>query len=337
MVSIFSMKNKEVDPFVHNARLCFKVWLITIVIFIPFLYLLSNNTFDLSRQNNFLDKVGSTLFLGDIFVGCVSFVLAFGFGILYYLKKMFKKSSPHQHTEHTESTPRITVAPANNLLVVLLVICLIFIAYLIGKDQAKFLSSKSENNLVPTVTVSTPIPTAEQVRTQYIPVATVDPDPPVLCNVNPNCGGGTKPLKQSECNNSTCCGFPDGSWVFYKDKNQCIADQKAKQPISETPMVPVFLTGYNYTRYCKPAGVDAVKSADVSYYKALQDYKSCLSDKARDSSTCSNGCRVYSDNTKYTNCLNECSSINILGNDSCKITLDISGNALTRLLDQYCR
>ncbi len=55
----------------------------------------------------------------------------------------------------------------------------------------------------------------------------VDPNTPIHCNISENCGGGTTPLKQWECENSTCCQMKDGSWKFYVNKEQCISDQKA--------------------------------------------------------------------------------------------------------------
>lgn len=75
--------------------------------------------------------------------------------------------------------------------------------------------------VTPTVTQS-PAPT-------FLPpqkvIVTIDPDPPVHCKISQECGGRTIPLRQSECESSTCCGFPGGKWVFYKDKNQCLKDQ----------------------------------------------------------------------------------------------------------------
>jgi len=50
-------------------------------------------------------------------------------------------------------------------------------------------------------------------------------DTPIHCNVNDNCGGGTIPLKQWECEQSTCCQMANHAWVFYKDKAACSADQ----------------------------------------------------------------------------------------------------------------
>ncbi len=54
---------------------------------------------------------------------------------------------------------------------------------------------------------------------------TADTDPPVLCKMSAECGGGTTTLKTSECANSVCCGFGN-RWVFYKDKSKCVEDQK---------------------------------------------------------------------------------------------------------------
>lgn len=82
----------------------------------------------------------------------------------------------------------------------------------------------------PTTTItlsSTPIPTLitepTKIQQKYI-APVIDTDPPVHCKIHANCGGGTTPLKQSECNNSTCCQV-GGKWIFYKDKNQCAQDQ----------------------------------------------------------------------------------------------------------------
>lgn len=66
-----------------------------------------------------------------------------------------------------------------------------------------------------------PIPTQIPV---YKPVVNADPDPPVHCKKSPECGGGTIPLKQSECAITVCCGV-GGNWVFYRDKNKCLQDQ----------------------------------------------------------------------------------------------------------------
>ena len=48
----------------------------------------------------------------------------------------------------------------------------------------------------------------------------------VTCNVNANCGGGTRRLKKSECDNSTCCQI-GSSWFFYTSKDKCTQDQNS--------------------------------------------------------------------------------------------------------------
>lgn len=52
-----------------------------------------------------------------------------------------------------------------------------------------------------------------------------DPNAPIHCNIHPDCGGGTIPLKQFECENSTCCQMRDKSWKFYLDRATCLSDQ----------------------------------------------------------------------------------------------------------------
>jgi len=85
----------------------------------------------------------------------------------------------------------------------------------------------------------TPSPSPSPIIKQ--PKAVVkDIDPPVHCSVHTNCGGGTVPLKQSECSNSVCCQLGD-RWVTYKDKNQCIQDQKANQPSNPKPYVSTYV------------------------------------------------------------------------------------------------
>lgn len=47
----------------------------------------------------------------------------------------------------------------------------------------------------------------------------------VNCSISKECGGGTKLLKKSVCDNSTCCGFTGGKWVFYQSISACKRDQ----------------------------------------------------------------------------------------------------------------
>jgi hypothetical protein len=54
----------------------------------------------------------------------------------------------------------------------------------------------------------------------------VETDPMVNCQISQNCGGGTKYLKKSDCDNSVCCEIGD-EWFFYFSKDECNKDQKS--------------------------------------------------------------------------------------------------------------
>ena len=66
----------------------------------------------------------------------------------------------------------------------------------------------------------------------------------VNCNISSNCGGGTKNLRKSVCDNSTCCEV-NGRWVFYEDNNKCNEDQKKNQPNYDLPNYTYPITEYN--------------------------------------------------------------------------------------------
>jgi len=98
-------------------------------------------------------------------------------------------------------------------------------------------------------------------------------DPLVNCTVSTNCGGGTRQLKQSICNQSTCCQV-GSTWLFYESKDKCIQDQQNYNnqnkntnvyiPTSQPSQnkVPVFLSYLGYTKYCPSQNVSAVQSID---------------------------------------------------------------------------
>jgi hypothetical protein len=46
----------------------------------------------------------------------------------------------------------------------------------------------------------------------------------VNCNVSSNCGGGTKYIRKSECDNSVCCQI-GSNWILYTSKQKCSSDQ----------------------------------------------------------------------------------------------------------------
>ena len=58
-----------------------------------------------------------------------------------------------------------------------------------------------------------------------ISTPTPDPDPVIDCLIAPECGGGSRQMRFSECNQTTCCQVGD-KWYFYLNKNKCTEDQK---------------------------------------------------------------------------------------------------------------
>lgn len=86
-----------------------------------------------------------------------------------------------------------------------------------------FSQESSEHVLFPSpAPTPTPTPTFSPKPT-FKPVPktvgqVIETDPPVHCSISAACGGGTKPLKKSECENSICCIFPDGAKVVSKQE-----------------------------------------------------------------------------------------------------------------------
>ena len=105
----------------------------------------------------------------------------------------------------------------------------------------------------------------------YVPTPTINPDPLITCNINPNCS--PKLMKTSSCNRSTCCHIGN-DWSWYDSTDQC--DMAQKSYAQKNSPIPVYLTNKNTTVWCKPEGVDAVKSADATVKNSFINYMSCL-------------------------------------------------------------
>ncbi len=191
-------------------RFSFWLWIITIVFFA------ANFIYVVVFQHKIYTEVPS-LFAQSLLIDVIIGVFAFIVFILSLISSS-KNSTPTGKNEHIEEH-RIANQSFNPWFA-LSMILLILLAYLIGSKNTAFLGI----SITPTPTAS-PIISASPTNTTVNSVVTTATDPPVHCKISPECGGGTTPLKQSECANSICCGFPGGKWVFYKDKNQCIRDQ----------------------------------------------------------------------------------------------------------------
>jgi hypothetical protein len=99
-------------------------------------------------------------------------------------------------------------------------------------DSAGVIESEVVNTLIASAELQKenmlnpkPIPTntPTQVKPTYVPkaVVQVDSDPPVHCQIHANCGGGTIPLKQSECKNSICCCDKNGKCSLVRGQTTC--------------------------------------------------------------------------------------------------------------------
>lgn len=73
---------------------------------------------------------------------------------------------------------------------------------------------------IPTAMSTTPTPIPRQI---YIAPA-IDPNPIVNCNISSTCGGGTRQMKKSECDQSICCQL-GSAWSVYPSRTACTQAQ----------------------------------------------------------------------------------------------------------------
>lgn len=136
-------------------------------------------------------------------------------------------------------------------------------------------------------------------------------DPIVNCQISPECGGGSRQMKKSECEQSTCCQIGD-KWYFYLSKDKCLEDQKNYIPTqSKSDKVPVFLSYYGYTTYCPPQNVDAVKSIDQTMISKRSFWQNNF-DECSKSFYSTNPCYLEcksGDINNYGECIKKCPSV----------------------------
>lgn len=116
----------------------------------------------------------------------------------------------------------------------------------------------------------------------------VDNDLIVTCNIDANCGGGTREIKQSACNSLVCCGLPNGSWVeiSYDECNKIENSYKSIYSSTQNNTapndnrVPVYLTSQKYAIDCPSQNIDAVKSIDTimsgKEQELAKEYDECI-------------------------------------------------------------
>lgn len=85
----------------------------------------------------------------------------------------------------------------------------------IANNQSTFASP--EPAITPT---ATPVVKGATAKPQPV----VNSDPIITCSIHADCGGGSKQMKKSECEQTTCCQIGD-KWYLYLSKSQCDKDQ----------------------------------------------------------------------------------------------------------------
>lgn len=107
-------------------------------------------------------------------------------------------------------------------IILILLASAVSVAYGKYKDKVeKF--NKNNSKITAPLPVATPIPTPTlkpATNKIYNNQNTTNPNTAVHCKIDPECGGGTTPLTQSECDNSVCCQIK-GEWKFTKNKYDC--------------------------------------------------------------------------------------------------------------------
>lgn len=114
-------------------------------------------------------------------------------------------------------------------------------------------------------------PTIKPTIVKKVPQPTTDTDPPVHCQIDTKCGGGTKPMKKSECDASYCCYYPEGAQLTTKEKCDSVT------PTETTPKnnrIPILVEGI--PRSCDSVAEKAIKEAESIWRKMLADKVNCL-------------------------------------------------------------
>jgi hypothetical protein len=95
----------------------------------------------------------------------------------------------------------------------------------------------------------------------------------VDCSINSNCGGGTKKLMKSICDNSTCCQIGN-NWIFYTSKQKCNSDQGSQYKNNYvyptyTPLATwAPLPTYSYQTYVTPTMTEQQAQAIIDQHNS---------------------------------------------------------------------
>lgn len=212
-----------------SIKLSYWVWLISCLVFL----FLTNNCY-LKDKSTFCNQFSNSSIDAAIALSFVLGSLAF-LNLVVSILKSLKEVKNRWYGVLTISTLFLFFIMLFNYEQVLTKLG----NFLNGTDYQQNInnSHKINESILDSNSVPTKAPTPKKdvvVEKKDVPVETnSNPDPPVHCSIHENCGGGTTPLKQSECDNSICCQIGD-EWIFYKDKDQCAKDQSASYKYTET-------------------------------------------------------------------------------------------------------
>jgi len=192
-------------------------------------------------------------------------------------KYRLKRRRKIEKKEHQASILR-------KILTISLASVILLLAFLNVRAEQLERSSKS----IPTPTPSSlPTPTSipkPAVRGEYdipIPTPTPDPDPIITCNIHANCGGGSRQMKRSECNQTICCQI-EGNWYFYLSKEKCLQDQAAWANYHKRNY---YVPNYDFPTYTyTPAPLPTYQplptpTPDYSYLELEREYQKWLEEE----------------------------------------------------------
>jgi peptidoglycan hydrolase-like protein with peptidoglycan-binding domain len=168
-----------------------------------------------------------------------------------------------------------------------------------------------------------------------------DPDPLINCLVHPNCGGGTRLLRKSVCDQSICCQIGN-SWIFYESKDKCLQDQNnlnqyigSVNKDSKKVLVNVTDAAYAGSYYCyedKANEITRIQNLLNLRYKLAE---SCFANAKIKLNDCLEKCKSDPD---FYSCSDKCypeSGAKECG-DSYENDLTNYRNQLGSMLRQYC-
>lgn len=305
----------NITPNKVMLKIWFLSWVTTMVIF--FLVLLSAD-FNLASSSPFL----TILLLVDVLFGLLAFLAVILAIFVGFFKKNERKNS---------------LIYSFNTIALFTLFFVLLLSFSEKSSQQPLINQESSPS--PTVFYS-PEPSAVPTTNKTGTTATsnnLNPNDPVHCPVSDKCGGGTKPLKRSECENSVCCQLDD-KWVFYTDRDQCIRDQGGNPANADKKKVPVFLVHNSATVFCPEDNVDAVKAASQQAKDEQNKSGECLNKSSEYYSQCTGNCwDIYMSSTRcdyweyshdsFDSCLSYYSEQYRSCSDSCSRSQDLSDEA----------